>query len=296
MRPGGCPHARHRHDGSQSKIQQPWCRRRACGQPRGPRSCSQTPWCRPGRGRPAWARRSRHPAPGCPPPPVSASRVVPRVRVDTFRGERGCVGELPNTVVARTAVPDAGVRPFPRARPCRVPAQLSCGPHPPPDGDHRIVALHPTGRARPRVREASRASRRAPTESVDLRPGHRGTAAREALPAHSSTGGHARRSGEAGGRASPTDQREPRSKIAPTPPTRGAPSAMIRSSGCPRLSPRPPAPATPDQAREDRGYRLSTVAAAAMDNRHNGSCARATAGTGPPPAPNARDHEIALSY
>ncbi len=157
-----CPHARHRHDGSQSKIQQPWCRRRACGQPRGPRSC--------------------------------------------------------------------------------------------------------------------RASRRAPTDSVDLPPSHRGTAAREALPAHPRTVVTPGETGEAGSPASPTDQREPRSKIAPTPPTRGAPrlAAMIRSSGCPRLSPRPPAPATPDQAREDHKYRLSTVAAAAIDNRHNESRTRST--------------------
>jgi hypothetical protein len=38
------------------------------------------------------------------------------------------------------------------------------------------------------------------------------------------------------------------------------------------------------------------VVAAAMDNRHNGSRARAAAGTRPPPAPNAHDHEITPSY
>jgi hypothetical protein len=42
---------------------------------------------------------------------LGASRRVPPVPVDPFRGNGVALGELPNTVVARAAVPDAGARP-----------------------------------------------------------------------------------------------------------------------------------------------------------------------------------------
>jgi hypothetical protein len=108
------------------------------------------PWSRTAR----LGRRSRHPAPKCPPPPISASRVVLRVRVDAFRGERGCVGNYRTLWLRGQPSPTPGHARPPRARLCRVPTQLSCGPDPSLDGDHGMVALRATRRARPQVREA----------------------------------------------------------------------------------------------------------------------------------------------
>jgi hypothetical protein len=216
--------------------------------PRGPRSCSQAPWCRPDRGRSAWARRSRHPTPKCPPPPVSASRVVPLVRVDALRGERGCVeGTTEHCGCADGRPRRGGHARSRRARPCRAPTQLFCGPDPPPDGDHRTVALHPTGRARPQVREvkasisqrAHRIGHRPTPPPRDRRRAKRGRG-------HPTTGGHTPRRGEAGSRASPTDRREPPSRIAPTPPTRG----------------------------HDPIQRLPMAAFTTISTRNSGSCAR----------------------
>ncbi len=86
--------------------------------------------------------------------------------------------------------------------------------------DHRTVAALPTGRARPQVREARRASRNAPTPSVVAPPGPRHTAARNARHAH------ARSDGDSTGRLEQTAARisdrptRGHPEIAPTPPTR----------------------------------------------------------------------------
>jgi hypothetical protein len=90
----------------------------------------------------------------------------------------------------------------------------------PAQGDHRIVALAGAGRARRWVREARRASPSAPTGAVVFLPGHGGPEARGARAAHASSGGHAP---QEGGRewCISTERREARSRVAPTPPTRG---------------------------------------------------------------------------
>jgi hypothetical protein len=90
---------------------------------------------------------------------------------------------LPNPVVAWTAVPAPGARPFPtRPSPPGTHATILWSASL-TQGDHRLVASLRTGRARTQVREASRASRNATTPSVVLQPGHRTD--RSARRAHS---------------------------------------------------------------------------------------------------------------
>jgi hypothetical protein len=132
----------------------------------------------------------------------------------------------------------AGLR---RARPCRVPTQLSCGPVPRPHGEHGQVALCAAGRSRPQGPGGQ--GEHLAAQPRDRSSSHPATAEPQRAkrgPAQPRTGGHTlQERGEAGGRASPTDRPEARSRIAPSPPTRAARAAMIRSNGCPGLSPRP---------------------------------------------------------
>jgi hypothetical protein len=250
-----CPHARHRHDGSQSKIEQPWCRRRACGQHRSSRSCSQAPWWRPGRGRSAWARRSRHPAPRCRHPAglgVAGSPSRSRRPLPWGAGLRW--GNYRTLWLRGRPSPTRGHARPRRTRPCRVPTQLSCGPVPSPEGDHRIVALRSAGRARPQVREGkpSISQRAHRIGHPPSRPPRDRSARSAGSPTREPVVTPAGR-GEAGSRASPTDRREPRSKIAPTPPTR----AGLWAPGS-----------------HDPIQRLPTAASTTMNTRHFGSCSR----------------------
>jgi hypothetical protein len=128
----GCPHARDRRDGSQSKIEHPWGRRRACGHPAAPEGFdpARHHLAHPGAAtpdssttgagpvvstRPASVRLGApSPTPhtrDAPHPPVPASRRVPPGSHRSSRCGRVALAQLPNPVVARTAVPDAGARP-----------------------------------------------------------------------------------------------------------------------------------------------------------------------------------------
>jgi hypothetical protein len=218
-----------------------------------PRSAERGPWGRPGRGRSAWARRSPHPAPKCPPlaglgvagSPPRSRRCLPRgagLRWGGTAEHRGCAGGRPRrggTPVPDEPVPAGCLRNCPVAPTLRRTVTTGSSPC-----TRRDVLVH--------GREARRASRRAPTESVDLPPGHRGTAAREALPAHPRTGGHARRSGR--GRESCISNR----------PTRAAVED--------RANPANPRCAAP--GRHDPIQRLPTAVPTTTSTRHSGSCAR----------------------
>jgi hypothetical protein len=103
-------------------------------------------------------------------------------RVDPSRVEVAGLASLPNPVVARAAVPDAGARPPPtRPSPPGTHATILWSVSP-TQGDHRTVASLRTGRACTRVREARRGPRNGTTPSVVRQPGH-GPAAAHGAPA-----------------------------------------------------------------------------------------------------------------